>query len=457
METKLIDFIEKFFRNLGASILFESNGIVIFKVPESFEKFYGKKSPYKFVFRKQDEVNDFEFVDKTTYIIKAISSYLENSGQTTLLKIDFKIDPIEKITKALTLDNAKLVKLDPKKRHNFFFRFTFHTTFQYINENEKSINDIYVFEGKIIDGDLSSYPVLEGNKDEIKVPDMKEAYFIAKDELKKRIESKTEEIAQELNSRLDVEKDRIESHFLQELKEHKENLEKSTKKLIEIGREGDMEKISKQKKLIESLREKTNVMEFERDKLRAIQLEKQKHMLNVNNKLFNTTLIYYPLFTHNATIKNAHAKKVIEFIFDPISDEVKPIACEICEGKTKKISLCSNEHVVCEKCSSICESCHKVYCKKCVHITCEICSKNICKECSVRCFRCSKVVCKNHTKKDKITGNVYCNKCLKHCERCSNLKDPTSFKLSKRTNAPICEECYRNEMQKGVLKGVFED
>ena len=67
-----------------------------------------------------------------------------------------------------------------------------------MNEREKIINEIYVHDGKVIDGNLNDYNVTEGTKRDIEIPDMKEPYFIAKEKLKDMLKGKTNEISKAL-------------------------------------------------------------------------------------------------------------------------------------------------------------------------------------------------------------------------------------------------------------------
>jgi hypothetical protein len=451
----LSEFIENFFKNLGATVILQGDFLIVSNVPLSFEKFYGKKSPYKFVF-KPSEDPDAELVEKGSYTMKSISTYLENSGQITLLKINFELDPEQEIKKRINFGNTKIIKLSRKKKFTFLFRFTFHTTFQYLNEKEKIINDLYIYDGKTIEGNLENYKVSEGNKREVNIPDMKESYFVAKDNLKKKVSPKIEEISLELNQKLELEKRRIEEHFFQENKELTESLHNANEKLDEYERDGDPEKISRQIKFIATLRKKTNYEEINKDKERALQLEKQKHMLNVNNKLFNTTLIYYPLELFDAVLQNGKTKRIIEISYDPLNETLKEIPCESCDTEIKDIYLCSTGHISCKDCYNVCESCGKPFCKKCIRVKCELCEKHVCKNCIIRCFRCGKLMCKDHTKEEKISGRVYCSVCLRRCERCGNSKPPYNFRRSKKTEVEICEDCYREEVEKDVMRNVFE-
>lgn len=456
MNEEIINFVEDFFKNLGAQTTVEGNYLLVKNVPAEFEKFYGKISPYKFSLIKTDD-SETEYLEKGSYTMKTISNYLENVGQTTLLKIDFEQEtPEEEIKKRLILANSRLINLVPKKRFSIFFRFTFHTTFQYMNEKEKIINEIYIHDGKPINGNLKGYPVREGRKQEIKIPNMKEPYFVAKEELKKLLIKKTKKYTNELNSLLEKQTQRIENHFETIEKELKENIKKAEEKLERYQIEENLEKVSKQKKVLANLREKLNPEEIEKDKKRSILIEKAKHSLNINNKLFNTTLIYHPLFSYDAELKNADVKKIIEVTFNPLTQTLQPIKCDVCGKEINEIHLCTGGHVTCKGCSTKCGSCNRDFCYNCVQTVCQICGSKICKDCKTRCSKCSKVICKSHTLTDKLTGKVYCKNCLVRCERCSQLKVPENFKISPRTKAKICEDCYRQEMQEAALKGIFD-
>jgi len=326
-----------------------------------------------------------------------------------------------------------------------------------MGKKEDIINEIYIFNGKPVEGNLSEYTLVEGKGSEVKVPSLKNAYFCAKEDLKKRTQEKINIVSRMLNSYFEKEKERIEKSFTYETKRFQESLSEIAEKLMEFAKKGDIEKIAEQKKLIDSAKRESNFIELEKDKLRAIQFESQKHLLNVENRLDKTTIIYYPVYAFTIDILKGKLTKSFAVEFDPVSNEIAGLICDSCSNRIKEVFLCNLGHAVCKKCLLFCESCGKEFCKKCLKNRCEICSKKICRNCSVRCFRCSKLVCKDHTKQDKLSKYFYCNSCLKRCERCGNLKDSFLFKVSKKTNAEICEECFRNEMQQNVLTGVFEE
>ena len=431
MDNKIKLFVEKFFTSLNANIQTKENSLIISNVPQKFEKFYGKMSPYEFVFEKEHKNSNNELIENGNYLLKIISNFLDNSGKTTLLKINFEANPEEEIHKRINLNNCKIEKLIPKKKYNFFFRFTFHTTFQHLNNQEKMINQIHIYNNEVVEGNLSDYNITEGNAKDVILPDIKEPYEIAKEKAKELIKPKAILLSEELSEKLAKEVDRIESHF------EKENEELKRKNLEE-----------------EIFKEK--FIEFKKDKLREIEIEKQRHSLNLGTKLFNTTLIYYPVFAHDCFLINEKGKRIIEISYDPLLEEINELFCENCNKKIKKINLCSSGHISCDDCFSKCHSCLDYYCKKCLCEICEICNKSICKKCSVRCFNCSKMICSSHTIQDKIFQKYHCNNCLKICERCGRKKEPINFKNSKRTGVEICGECFREEMQKNI-KNIFDE
>lgn len=381
---------------------------------------------------------------------------MENPKETAFLKIDFNLKPLDEIKKLISFPNSEIKRLAVKEKHGFFYKFTFRSFFESLGKKESLLNEIYTFNSRPIPGNLSEYILLEGDESEVKIPDFKNSYFSAKEELKKRIQEKTNELSRNLSRFLEHEIKTIEEKFNNETKSFRKSLDEISEKLMEFARKGEIQKINEQKKLIDSIKKESNFSDLEKDKVRAIQLEKQKHILNIENQFEKLTVIYYPIYVFTVDVSSGTLKKPFVFEFDPVSQDITGLICENCQNKSREIFMCSSGHSVCRKCFAICDSCSRGFCKKCVKNVCEICSKKICKDCAIRCFRCSRLVCKNHTRKDKVSGYSYCNNCLKKCERCGELKDPYSFKVSKKTNAEICEECFRREMQGKVLEGVFE-
>lgn len=381
---------------------------------------------------------------------------MENVAEKSFLKIEIDADPSDEFMKRISFPNSEVKRMVFREKPGFFYRFNFETIFDYLGKKERVLNSVYIFNGHPIKGDLSEYSVLPGNEKEVKVPDYKNDYFLAKEELKKLVQAKTNEISRMLKSYLEKENEKIEESFVSETRKFRDSLSDVAEKLMEFTKNGEMGKLKEQKQKIAALREELNFDEIEKDKMRAMQLESQKHLLNVDNRLVKTTIIYYPTYDFSIEVVKDKIKKAFRAHYDPVSEAVSGLICESCSDEMKEVVVDNSGHSVCKDCARICDSCKKEFCKKCLRNTCDICSKKICKDCSVRCFRCSRVVCKDHTRKDKITGYHYCRDCSKRCEKCGNLKDPFTFRVSKRNNREVCEDCFREEAKESIVGGIFE-
>ena len=69
-----------------------------------------------------------------------------------------------------------------------------------------------------------------------------------------------------------------------------------------------------------------------------------------------------------------------------------------CGIEIDKGYICSNEHVLCTKCSTKCEICETVLCDSCGDegISCSTCGSLVCPECTVICEKCGIEVCNDH-------------------------------------------------------------
>ncbi len=456
-DEKLREFTEEFFKSLGCKISIVGEGILIENVPESFEKYYGKNSPYKVVFYREEK-EGFEIVTKGSYLLKAMTSYLEKSGETTLLKIDFKIDGEEEIKKRIKLDNCEIARLSKNKKYDYFTRFTFLTTFQYLNGKEQVTNDIYVYKGKVTKGDLESYDVSEGDKREINIENIEESYNTAREELRSLLTGKTELLKKELEEKLEKEVLRIEEHFKQRIKEMEESLEKSLDKRktfeIQLGQGNDEEITSKIKKIdsdIELVQKDNLIDNFEKEKENELKAELYKHGLNISNKLMNTTIIYYPLLSFNILLKNSTSNRLIEINYNPLTGEMNDIFCDSCSTKLNELLLDGAGHLICKKCAIRCGDCGEIHCKKCLIKECSLCGKKICMNCATKCNSCGKDFCKSHTRKDAFDGKDYCLNCVSRCEVCGEY-----FKKKKSSERQICEKCRIKEIEKNTIKDIFD-
>ena len=87
--------------------LVSSNLRLVVKVAMDFQKYYGKRGPYKIVFDREQAEDGFEVVARGSYLLKMMASYLDKSGETTLLKINFNVNPEDELLKRVVLENCK--------------------------------------------------------------------------------------------------------------------------------------------------------------------------------------------------------------------------------------------------------------------------------------------------------------------------------------------------------------
>lgn len=403
----LIDFFIKFFKSIGSEVKQDGNFLIISNIPANFEKFSGKRGPYMLSFNGEKE--GYEVVSPNYYLIKTIKEFLEGRGETTLLKINFAIDFKDEIPKRIPFLNSEIKNISKTTRNNFIFKFSFITTFQYMNEKENMINHIFVQDNKIIPFS-EALDLVEGNKRDFMEVNADKEYSLAKEELKKVVLPKTEELKIKLSGQLNSEISRIQQHYENNLSEI-EAQEKSLKKQIETNKE-DKEKTKKLAKAMETLKQENNKKKITDEEEEFIQKEIRKHGLKIDSKLLNTTIIYFPIYNLNLTLEiEKNNYKMIELIYDPLKKIVSPLYCKSCGKEVKEIILCSSGHITCRNCGEKCSSCGSVYCKSCQTKKCSDCGRTLCSHCQNICDVCKKVFCDYHITKN--SGKKIC----KFCER----------------------------------------
>ncbi|MFA5061338.1 MAG: hypothetical protein WC494_03415 [Candidatus Pacearchaeota archaeon] len=464
MKNKIEEFTLEFFDNLKCKIKEENGNFIVESVPKSFEDIFGKKSPYKVSFSKNKEGT--EFAGEGSNLFNAINKYLENTGKTTLLKIDFDVDPKKEISKAVSFKNCSIENITKKHRNNYFSRFTFRTTFSSLSEINQIINEIYIHQGKIIKGNLSGYKILEGEPEEASTEHLEESYKIAKEELKNLIKEKTESISRSLKEKLEKEVEGIKEYYNNYLQEFGGDLNSSLEKIKEIElqiRLAEKNEAESLKVRLEKLRKNLLKMADDESKNKIIREQDSaikgaihKHSLSIENKLINTTIIYYPLFLFNLFIKGDGSGRFFEMSYDPLTKQISKLHCESCNKEISKLNLCSSGHISCEECLDKCEECRKSFCKKCLTRRCSICGKKMCKNCALTCLTCRKYVCKNDLRKDNVTGDEKCLNCLRPCTKCNQLTSPEYLKEASN-GSKICQKCLGEEKRKKVIKKIFEN
>lgn len=445
------NFAVGFFNNLKCSLAWQDEMLMVDNVPKDFETFAGKKGPYKFLFSSNPScvVDDsIEIMSKGNFLLRQMTDYLENMGQTTLIKLNFNADS-ELVKKHLKFKNCDVLGLKEKHENKIIFRFTFQTTLQYLNDKEQILNSIFVKDNQIVDFDLKNYSALEGRKQDVVLGDIKPYYNLAKENLKLCIKEKLEKTGEVLKIKMEKEIERIKGHYDHQITEVDLEINKCNEQLKDLeegNTNGDVKnipaRINKIKERIEELKKAGQKEKLEKEREFFINDEIHKHSLNIGNKLINTTIIYYPDFSFDLTIKNSGGMRTLDLKYDALTNNLSIPVCETCNAGINEVNLCSLGHITCSNCLTHCSGCGNDVCKTCLSKRCCVCGRSFCKKCIVKCLKCGNYVCKDHSK--KIGGRDICTSCLKRCYSCGNFEDRTIKCPS--CNAEYCEKCARTKI-----------
>ncbi len=475
---KLKKFSEGFFKNLKCEIHWElqsddgepcviENGedvgaiLVVKNVPKSFEDLFGKKAPYRISFISTD---DCDFIGKGSLLLMTIMKFLKGTGKTTLLKIDFDCEPESEINNAISFKNCEISNVVKRHKNNFFSRFTFITTFNYINKTERFVNEIYVHDGKIVNGNLNGYSVLEGRNGEASVHHLETDYCIARNALRDLLKSESGKLGNVLEKKLEMEIKRIQKHYENLLGELGGDLSETIKKVRETElslRTTDKSEAKLIRKKLDRLKKGLVKIGDDDSRNRILKEQEftikdvmQKYSLNIDNKLVNTTVIYYPVFSFDLFLKSDVSGRLIRMTYDPLTKTLNKLNCESCGKEITQLNLCSAGHINCDNCLEKCGECGKLFCKKCLKKSCFLCGKKSCDNCSIMCLGCGKYVCRDHIRKDCVSGEERCASCLRACLRCHGLAAEKYFGKAK-DGSKVCQKCLGNENREEVLSRIF--
>jgi len=461
-DSEIKQFTVEFFKNLKCELTWQEGVLVVRGVPRSFEDIFGKASPYFLSF--EYHLPGTEYVLRGSPIFLAMAKYLEGSGKTTLLKIDFDVDPVKELEKLAELRNCRIENVAKKHKNNFFSRFTFVTTFHFLNEREQTVHEIYVHEGNVVEGDLSGYKVVEGEGKEASSKHLEKDYLVARENLKELLKGKTDEISLLLGGKLEQEIERIRTHYNSLLQELGGDINERIDKIKDLEiriRAGESDPALKGR--LERLRQGLVKMGDDDSKGRILKEQEytikdamHKFSLNVDNKLVNTTVIYYPVFTFQLFLKGVGgAGRFIETSYDPLKKSLSSFVCESCSKEVKQVNLCFGGHISCDACLNKCGECLKSFCMKCLKRSCSACGKALCKDCVKLCLGCSGAVCNTHMRADCVNGEDRCVKCLRACMRCHGLASPKHFGES-LDGSKVCLKCLAEERRSKVMKKLFD-
>ncbi len=390
-------FSMQFFKELGASINDSGNFLEIINVPAKFQKFYGKNEPYKLVFDKTLAVSGAELITAESYLLKMMKSYLDDSGDSVLLSLNYPIQIDSFIRKNFEMHNCVISKATASINQNFLFKFTFQTTYKYLNEEERFVNEVFVDKGQIINLDLSAFTVSDLNKKDIDMTQLRHYYSIAKENIKEAINKRTSIIASVLEDSLSKEIARVSSYYEQRVKEIDEQLARINSK--DTKSKQDPAILNEQKE------------QFVKEKELFVQNEQKKHSLRLNTKLINTTVMLYPVYSIESFFKSDAVTRLVLVGFDPLNNKITRPVCDICKSTLSEIILCNGNHLVCRQCGVKCEECSKISCETCLKQKCSVTKRSICKQCGRTCTKCKAFKNKRFMNSDSLGRYLVCKNC----------------------------------------------
>lgn len=325
IENNQKEFILEFFKD--CKIQEKGGALIINGVPKDFEEFFGKKSPYKLVFDldSYSKIKDSELVTQGSYLLIAIKDYLSNKGQTSLLKLDIKLELSKKDKR------FKSIKIINSEQETFGFlsEFYFLSIYQYLNEKKQIINKFLLKDEKIIDLNLNKFKISKGNKEKIPNINLKKQYDVVKKKLNLQVSKEMKKVRSTLNIKLEKELSRIKSYYHNQIKEKDEEIEKCEEKikLLEnkvkhtfYDRDIDTfnRMIRESKARLEMLQRKNYKQRLLAEESFHVNDEVEKYVLSIKNNLINSTVYYYPIY--KLTILKKGKKSVIKY--DPVFDKI---------------------------------------------------------------------------------------------------------------------------------------
>lgn len=459
-DSGLGNFTQGFFKSLGCKVIENGGVLSVSEVPKKFEAFVGKKGPYKFVFSSEDSGKG-ELLTKGSFFVNAMANYVKTKRKTSLIKLDFDMNLNDEIDSRFTFLNCRLKDVGIRERFEYLVRFTFSTTFQYLNEKKNETIPIFIRAGEPIEFKIENYKQLDGKKEEVSFDNLNMEYDVAKIAVKDIITEKTKKVGEMLSKKLEKEIQRVEKHFEQQLKEidkEKENLEKQIEKLRErLEKVGDEERAEINKKIlkingqISELERSDKKEKVEKEKKFFIEDEKHKHSLNISNDLINTTIIYYPIYYLSMKLEKEGVSGQAEVEFDPMQKYISPVKSKGSGEGIYKIHLCDGGEV-CKPDETVeCIESGKNFCKSLMNITCNHCGKPVHKNYAVK-TRDGKYYARRFVKTDCMTGIPEYIGNMKLCPSAGEYTSKENFKECPNCGTQVCPKGIKRSFIDGSLK-----
>ncbi len=350
----------------------KNNVLTIPKAPKEFEEVFWKKAPYKLIFspNQNNVIKGSDLIAKGSYFLSSIKEYMDNKGQTSLIKLNIKIPST--IINKIPLGNCSISKSQKKTDYDSLPEFTFFSEIHALNEKKQLFKKYLIKEGELLDLDLSNFKFLKANSKEIQGLDIQEQYDFARNNFKEHIENEVKPIKIKLEEKLRTGLDRINDYYKSQINEKDEEIETCKKRIKTMeselkhtfyDRDADTLKrnIKEAKVRCEMLKKQGYKERLEEEKKFHLTDEINKHALIIKNKLVNATIFYYPKIIFSLTLDNN--PKTIEIAYNSLFNEFdfNSLVCESCKkNNIKEINICNEgKHLVCKSCLKKCKFCKK--------------------------------------------------------------------------------------------------
>lgn len=448
--SELARFTEQFFQSLNAQVSWKGAVLEVTKVPEAFEAWAGKKEPFRFVFASEDEQPDTDLITKGSFLLKSMTSYLEQKGQTTLTFLKPLSDPLELIQKTLSFKNTAVTHTKKFPSYKPLYEFTFATTVSYLNKKEQSMQTLYIFNNQRMLFDVSKFTP-ESVSQTLPTPDLKPSYELAKAATREGIQATITKAATELQEKLTKEHTRIKAHYENHRREVQLTTQKLELQLKEALKENNFLKIAKCQEQLKQITTTDLLKKLEDEEQFFLVDERQKHALSVDTKLVSTTVFGLPDYQLELGLTGTNIHRQLNIPYSLIAPQLI-FTCESCALPLRDIWCCTSGHLSCLPCLAGCDLCRQPVCKRCRIQKCESCGKDLCKNCSSRCTSCLKTKCATHFGTDYITEQKRCTSCLKTCTSCTKQTAPSSIRSCDKCGRAYCKPCAGASFQTGRCK-----
>lgn len=449
------NFVVKFFQSVGAEVNEQGEIIEIVNIPGIVSGSLGIGERIKVSPNPERAKEGVILISKGSRLVKAIQENISSQGAMSLLKMQIPFDYKKFASEAIKLNNCEIIGVSCRNLFESFVKFSFATTYQYLNESEVLKKEIIIGKGKVIEDKLPDYQLIDGRKDETEMPEIKNEYEIAKNKAKEILKEHTNKVGAIVQNKLSKEINRIDKHYSQLIKEDEQSFERAKKivdELNEKAKKGEdvSDRIERAKEQLVKAEERRaiNLDNINKERDALINQEKKKHALSVSTKLAHTSIIYYPIFDVVLSLNNKGVKRAVSLKFNPIENKIELPTCEGCGKELSKMFLCNGAHTSCENCLRICTDCREMSCVKCLKNECAYCGRKPCAKCLKRCRSCFKYLCSNHALIDSINGGASCKECSHQCPSCGKASDKKEFAKCAKCGKGCCKACVRR---------VFED